>query len=125
MRYLLSAIRHALHMQFWVRLQVLAVEQRDLDDATCRISGDPVQEQFSLRRMKRRKLRLKDQKLWICNQLDPDVHAWISLGQTVSAPGPQFRCPTNRAQRVRPGKQPSPVSHPRATSASGFQACAG
>ena len=61
-------IDESLHMQFRVRLQELTVEHRDLDDAIHRISGDPVQDQFALRRMKRRKLLLKDQIVWICKQ---------------------------------------------------------
>ena len=68
-------IDESLHMHFRVRLQELTVEHRDLDDAIHRISGDPVQDQFALRRMKRRKLLLKDQIVWICKQLDPDVQA--------------------------------------------------
>ena len=68
-------IDESLHMQFRVRLQELTVEHRDLDDAIHRISGDPVQDQCALRRMKRRKLLLKDQIVWICKQLDPDVQA--------------------------------------------------
>jgi len=68
-------IDESLRMQFRVRLQELTIEHRDLDDAIHRIAGDPVQDQFALRRMKRRKLLLKDQIAWICKQLDPDVQA--------------------------------------------------
>ena len=65
----------SLRMQFTVRLHELTVEHRDLDDAIHRIANDPVHDQLALRRMKRRKLLLKDQMAWIRRQLDPDVPA--------------------------------------------------
>jgi hypothetical protein len=68
-------IDESLRMQFKVRLHELTVEHRDLDDAIHRLSDNPVHDQLALRRMKRRKLLLKDQIVWICKQLDPDVPA--------------------------------------------------
>lgn len=68
-------IDESLRMQFKVRLHELTVEHRDLDDAIHRLSQDPVHDQLALRRMKRRKLLLKDQIAWIEKQLDPDVLA--------------------------------------------------
>ncbi len=70
-----EVIDESLRMQFKVRLHELTVEHRDLDDAIHRIAADPVHDQLALRRMKRRKLLLKDQIVWICKQLDPDVSA--------------------------------------------------
>ena len=70
-----EVIDESLRMQFKVRLHELTVEHRDLDDAIHRIAADPVHDQLALRRMKRRKLLLKDQIVWICKQLDPDVPA--------------------------------------------------
>ncbi len=70
-----EVIDESLRMQFRVRLHELTVEHRDLDDAIHRIAADPVHDQLALRRMKRRKLLLKDQIVWICKQLDPDVPA--------------------------------------------------
>ena len=70
-----EVIDESLRMQFKVRLHELTVEHRDLDDAIHRIAADPVHDQLALRRMKRRKLLLKDQIVWICKQLDPDVQA--------------------------------------------------
>ena len=70
-----EVIDESLRMQFKVRLHELTVEHRDLDDAIHRIAADPVHDQLALRRMKRRKLLLKDQLVWLCNQRDPAVSA--------------------------------------------------
>ncbi|HEB80513.1 MAG TPA: DUF465 domain-containing protein, partial [Chromatiales bacterium] len=42
------------------RLGELRVEHRDLDDAIARLSSDPLVDQLQLRRLKKRKLLLKD-----------------------------------------------------------------
>ena len=70
-----EVIDESLRMQFTVRMHELKVEHRDLDDAIHRIAADPVHDQLALKRMKRRKLLLKDQIAWIARQLDPDVPA--------------------------------------------------
>jgi hypothetical protein len=54
------------------RLRDLMLEHRDLDAAIQRLATDPVHDQVSLQRMKKRKLLLKDQISWIERQLDPD-----------------------------------------------------
>ena len=57
------------------RLRELVVEHRDLDAAIHRLSDDPLHDQVALRRMKKRKLLLKDQISLVERQLDPDVRA--------------------------------------------------
>ena len=64
-----------LRAQFENRLRELDLEHRDLDAAIHRLSDNPVHDQVGLRRMKKRKLLLKDQIAWIARQLDPDVLA--------------------------------------------------
>ena len=70
-----EVIDESLRMQFKVRLHELTVEHRDLDDAIHRIAADPVHDQLALRRMKRRKLLLKDQIARLEREIDPDVLA--------------------------------------------------
>jgi len=61
--------------QFEAKLSELRIEHRDLDVALHRLSEDPLHDQLALKRMKKRKLLLKDQIAWIERQLDPDVPA--------------------------------------------------
>jgi len=61
--------------QFLARLSELQLEHRDLDAAIHRLSGDSALDQVALRRMKKRKLLLKDEIAWIERQLDPDIPA--------------------------------------------------
>lgn len=65
----------SLRAQFEARIQELKIEHRDLDLAIHRLSTDPLHGEFALKRMKRRKLLLKDQIVWIARQLDPDIPA--------------------------------------------------
>lgn len=65
----------ALRGQFEARLLELQIEHRDLDAAIHRLADDPLHNQLAVRRMKKRKLLLKDQIAWIARQLDPDVPA--------------------------------------------------
>ena len=65
----------ALRQQFENRLLELQIEHRDLDTAIHRLSDDPAHDQVAQRRMKKRKLLLKDQISWVARQLDPDVLA--------------------------------------------------
>jgi len=62
-----------------VALQQRMVEvtqaHRDLDTAIARLTADPTQDELQLRRLKRRKLLLKDQIARLSRQLDPDVLA--------------------------------------------------
>jgi hypothetical protein len=65
----------ALRGQFEARLFELQMEHRDLDVAIHKLSDDPLHDQLTVRRMKKRKLLLKDQIACIARQLDPDVPA--------------------------------------------------
>lgn len=64
-----------LRAQFEARLVELTLEHRDLDVAIHRLALDPVHDQLAIKRMKRRKLLLKDQIASISRQLDPDILA--------------------------------------------------
>ena len=64
-----------LRTQFEARMLELEIEHRDLDAAIHRLSEDQLHNQLALRRMKKRKLLLKDQIAWIARQMDPDILA--------------------------------------------------
>ena len=53
----------------------LRVEHRDLDEAIARLSDDPSVDQLRLRRLKKRKLKLKDWIAYLESQLIPDLDA--------------------------------------------------
>jgi hypothetical protein len=53
----------------------LREEHRDLDEAITRLSEDPSVDQLHLRRMKKRKLKLKDWIAYLESQLIPDLDA--------------------------------------------------
>ena len=57
------------------RLQALEIEHQDLDDVIERLSADPAQDQLQLRRLKKRKLILKDQIQRLRTRLIPDIIA--------------------------------------------------
>ena len=57
------------------RLQELEIEHHDLDDIIDRLAGDPAQDQLQLRRLKKRKLILKDQITRLESELIPDLNA--------------------------------------------------
>jgi hypothetical protein len=57
------------------RLEELRVEHRDLDDIIQRLSLDPLVDQLQLRRMKKRKLNLKDMISRLESKLIPDIEA--------------------------------------------------
>ena len=57
------------------RLHVLEIEHHDLDDVIVRLAGDPAQDQLQLRRLKKRKLILKDQIQRLRARLIPDIIA--------------------------------------------------
>ena len=57
------------------RLQELILEHRDLDDVITRLSQEPFIDQLQLRRMKKRKLQLKDQITILRSRLIPDIEA--------------------------------------------------
>ncbi len=57
------------------RIAVLEVEHGDLDDIIARLSQDPGQDQLQLRRLKKRKLFLKDTLARLRDRLIPDILA--------------------------------------------------
>jgi hypothetical protein len=58
-----------------VRLHELEVEHQDLDDVIGKLAADPAQDQLQLRRLKKRKLVLKDQIQRLRARLIPDIIA--------------------------------------------------
>ena len=57
------------------KLRELTVEHRDLDEVIDHLSADPAFDQLQLRRLKKRKLVLKDQIAKIRSKLIPDMEA--------------------------------------------------
>lgn len=57
------------------RLKELRVAHRDLDDVITRLAEDPLVDQLQLRRLKKRKLMLKDQITRLESELIPDLNA--------------------------------------------------
>jgi hypothetical protein len=57
------------------RLIELKVEHRDLDGAIERLEGDRARDELQIRRLKKRKLVLKDQIAWLESKLIPDLDA--------------------------------------------------
>jgi hypothetical protein len=57
------------------KLEALRMEHRDLDAVIERLSHDPELDELQLRRLKRRKLLLKDQITLLEGQLVPDIRA--------------------------------------------------
>jgi len=57
------------------RIRQLQEEHRDLDDAIFQMAGNPATDQLKLRRLKKRKLKLKDQIAWFESHLIPDLDA--------------------------------------------------
>jgi len=57
------------------RLRQLRIEHRDLDDVIHRLQLDLYVDQVQLRRLKKRKLLLKDQIARLESQLIPDLNA--------------------------------------------------
>ncbi|WP_376694752.1 YdcH family protein [Wenzhouxiangella sp. EGI_FJ10305] len=57
------------------RLHELRQEHRDLDQAIERMADNPAVDQLQLRRLKKRKLRLRDQIAWYESQMIPDLDA--------------------------------------------------
>ena len=56
-------------------LQQLKIEHRDLDDAIVSLAASPTGDELMLRRLKKRKLALKDRIVAIEHMLDPDEYA--------------------------------------------------
>lgn len=57
------------------QIATLRIEHRDLDEVINRLADSPIQDDLQLRRLKRRKLLLKDQIAQLERQLVPDVPA--------------------------------------------------
>lgn len=58
-----------------LRLQELRLEHRDLDDAIAGLAANPTGDELMLRRLKKRKLALKDRIIAIEHMLSPDERA--------------------------------------------------
>ena len=57
------------------RIVELRMEHRDLDLAINALTASPVHDELQLKRLKKRKLLLKDQISFLENQLTPDISA--------------------------------------------------
>jgi hypothetical protein len=57
------------------RLTVLQSEHRDLDTVIARLSSQAPTDQLQLQRLKKRKLKLKDEIAWLESRLLPDIIA--------------------------------------------------
>jgi len=57
------------------RILALEVEHHDLDDVIARLVIDPTQDELQLRRLKKRKLLLKDTIARLRDRLIPDILA--------------------------------------------------
>jgi hypothetical protein len=57
------------------RLAELTVEHRDLDGVIHQLSASPTHDELQLKRLKRRKLLLKDQIARLERLIDPDIPA--------------------------------------------------
>ena len=57
------------------RLHLLKTEHQDLDDVIVRLAADPTQDQLQLRRLKKRKLVLKDLISRLRTRIIPDIIA--------------------------------------------------
>lgn len=54
------------------KLADLSSEHRDLDEAIRKLEEQPMHDQLHVRRLKKRKLLLKDEISWVERQLEPD-----------------------------------------------------
>lgn len=61
--------------QIEARIVALEIEHQDLDDVIDRLVDDPTQDQLRLRRLKKRKLFLKDTIARLKDRLIPDIIA--------------------------------------------------
>ena len=62
-------------VQLRTQLRIIEQEHRDLDAAIVALEGTGNVDQLQLRRLKKKKLALKDQMIQIENQLIPDIIA--------------------------------------------------
>ena len=68
-------IDESLRFQLQTRLNELMLEHRDLDAAIAQLSAQTALDQLALKRMKKRKLQLKDHIIQLKMQLVPDIPA--------------------------------------------------
>lgn len=61
--------------QIAMRLIELRGEHRRLDDDIAQLNEQPLADEVRLRRMKKRKLAIRDQIAWLENRLIPDLDA--------------------------------------------------
>ena len=61
--------------QIEVRITALEIEHQDLDHVIARLAENPTQDQLQLRRLKKRKLYLKDSIARLRDRLIPDIIA--------------------------------------------------
>ena len=57
------------------KLVELKVEHRDLDNVIARLTADAASDELQIRRLKKRKLRIKDMISYLENKLTPDLDA--------------------------------------------------
>jgi len=57
------------------RLKELRIAHRDLDDVIARLNENPLVDQLQMKRLKKRKLMLKDQIARLESELIPDLNA--------------------------------------------------
>ena len=57
------------------RLVELQIEHRDLDDIIALLSAELIRDELQLRRLKKRKLQIKDQLVYLQIQMVPDIPA--------------------------------------------------
>ena len=62
-------------LQIEARIHALEIEHHDLDDVIARLVEVPIQDQLQLRRLKKRKLLLKDLIARLRDRLIPDIIA--------------------------------------------------
>ncbi len=63
------------HEELSRRLELLKVEHRDLDSAIAALTQLPLPDALAIARLKKRKLRLRDEIGWIEDRLIPDIIA--------------------------------------------------
>ena len=57
------------------QLMELRLEHRDLNVAIARLTADRIADELAIKRLKKRKLRIKDMVTYLENQLIPDLDA--------------------------------------------------
>ena len=57
------------------KLKILRMEHRDLDEVIVRLSQDPFVDQLMLKRLKKRKLQIKDSIERLQSEMIPDLNA--------------------------------------------------